>query len=267
MYPVLFTIPLFGGITIYSYGVMVAMGFVAAMAWVMRESRRLGQSPARMMDLAFWVIIAGILGSRLLHVAVSERERFLADPLMFFRLWEGGLVFYGGLIASFAVGVWYIRKHRMPVLTTLDIFAPAISIGHAVGRVGCFLAGCCYGRSVGHGAWYALTFPAGRRSFAPAGEPLYPTQLMEVAGELAIFTILILLRRFKRFDGELMLAYAMLYALLRFANEFFRGDAERGYVAGSWLSTSQLISLAIFAAGAAVMALRWRRPGGREGGR
>lgn len=259
MYPVLFKIPLLGGITIYSYGVMVALAFVVAILWVSRESRRLGQSPARAMDLVFYIILASIIGSRVLHVVISERARFFDNPLMLFQIWRGGLVFYGGLIAALLVAGWYIRRHRMPLLITLDIFAPAIAIGHAIGRVGCFLAGCCFGRPAASDAWYAITFPADPHTFAPVGVALYPTQLMEVAGELIIFSILVVLRHVKRFNGQIMATYFMLYAVLRAFNEYFRGDAERGFVIEPWLSTSQFVSLFIFAAGALMYVVLWRK--------
>lgn len=264
MYPVLFQIPLFGGITIYSYGVMVALGFVAAIAWVAYESRRLGQSPSRAMDLLFWIIIAAIAGSRILHVAIADRERFFANPLMIFRIWEGGLVFYGGFIAAVAVAIWYMRRYKMPVLLTCDICAPAIALGHAIGRIGCFLAGCCYGRVVDAPAWYAVVFPSNTRTFAPTGVPLYPTQLMEVAGELSIFAVLVLLRHWKRFDGQILATWLMLYAIVRAFNESFRGDAERGFLIPGWLSTSQFISIILFAAGAALYVKYWRA-GRKEG--
>ncbi|HPQ81434.1 MAG TPA: prolipoprotein diacylglyceryl transferase [bacterium] len=267
MYPVLFKIPLFGGITVYSYGVMVALGFVAAILWVTFESRRLGQNPSKAMDLIFAVIVAGIVGSRILHVAIAERGRFSSDPLMIFRIWEGGLVFYGGLIAALFVAVWFIRRNRMPLLLTMDIFAPAIAIGHAIGRIGCFLAGCCYGRVVDHPAWYSVVFPAGTKSFAPTGVPLYPTQLMESAGEFTIFLVLVFLSRFKRFNGQIITTYLMLYAVLRGVNEIFRGDSERGFLIPDLLSTSQFISIIMFAAGAAIYVWNWRKfsGGGRHG--
>jgi phosphatidylglycerol:prolipoprotein diacylglycerol transferase len=262
MYPVLFKIPIFGGITIYSYGVMVALGFVAGMLWVRYDSKRNGQDPGRAMDLVFYVILAAIVGSRILHVAVSDRERFLANPLMILRVWEGGLVFYGGLIAAVAVSLWYIRRHRMPLMLTCDIFSPAIALGHAIGRVGCFLAGCCFGRVAGDGAWYTVIFPASQHGFAPAGVPLYPTQLMEATGEFVNFCILLLIGRHKRFDGQVFAAYLMIYALIRAFGEYFRGDYERGFVIEPWLSTSGFISIFIFAAGLAIYL--WRRRAGRE---
>lgn len=259
MYPVLFKIPLFGGVTIYSYGLMVALGFVAAIFWVTRESRRVGIDPAKTMDLAFYVIVAAIVGSRILHVAVSERQKFLDNPLMIFRIWEGGLVFYGGLIASLIVALWYIRRNRMPVLPICDVFAPAISIGHAIGRIGCLFAGCCYGRLVDPPAWYSIIFPPNARSFAPTGVALYPTQVMEAAGELLIFTFLVLLRKHKKFEGQIIAIYLMFYAVLRAIIEYFRGDTERGFLIDPWLSTSQFISILVFASGALLYAKYWRR--------
>lgn len=259
MYPVIFKIPVFGGVAINSYGVMVALGFVMGIIWVHYESRRLGQDPAKALDLVFYILIAAIVGSRVFHIAISERNEFLANPIMFFKVWRGGLVFYGGLICSIAVAWWYTRRHRMPFLLTCDIFAPAISLGHAMGRIGCFLAGCCYGRAVDDHPWYAITFPSNPDSFAPGSVALYPTQLMEVSGEAVIFLLLLVVRRFRRFDGQLMATYLMLYAVLRYANEFFRGDMQRGFIIEPWMSTSQFISVLMFIVGAFMYFKLWPR--------
>lgn len=247
MHPILFKIPLFGGVPVYTYGALVALAFVAGIFWVGRECRRTGLDARRATDLAFYVILAGIIGSRILYVALVEWERFLTDPLMFFRIWEGGLVFYGGLIGAVAVAVFYFARYRLPVLAYCDVFAPAIALGHAIGRLGCFMAGCCYGRPVGHDAWYALVFPSHTRSFAPPDVPLYPTQLMESAGEFAIFTILFVLSRHRRFEGQIIATYLICYGALRFVIEFFRGDVDRGFVVPGVLSVSQLISFVMIA--------------------
>lgn len=259
MYPVLFKIPLFGGITIHTYGLMVAFGFLVALFYVTRESRRVGENPALAMDLAFYVILAAIIGSRILHVAISERERFFQNPLIFFKIWEGGLVFYGGLIAALAVSIWFIRRHKMNALKTCDIFAPAIALGHAIGRIGCTFAGCCYGRMLDHATWFSITFPPNPKSFAPTGVPLYPTQPMEVVGELLNFAILVVLSRYKRFEGQLIGTYLILYAILRFVVEFYRGDAERGFLFGGLLSTSQTISVILFVIGVLFYVKLWRK--------
>jgi phosphatidylglycerol:prolipoprotein diacylglycerol transferase len=259
MYPVIYKIPIFDGLAINSYGVMVALGFVFGIIWVTRESRRLGQDPARALDLVFYLLIAGIAGSRIFYIVISDWDRFVKNPLTAFQIWRGGLVFYGGFIACLIVGAWYIRRHRMPLLTTLDIFAPALAMGHAIGRIGCLLAGCCYGRVAPAGAWYALTFPKNPDSFAPGGVPLYPTQPMETAGEVIIFGILMLIRHYKKFDGQLMVSYFMLYAVLRYISEFFRGDMERGFIIDPWLSTSQFVSLIMFCIGLFAYIKLWPR--------
>lgn len=263
MYPVLFKIPLFGGaaITVYTYGFMVALAFVVGMIWVSRESRRVGQDPAKAMDLAFYIIVAAIIGSRILHVAVSERDRFLQNPLTIFKIWEGGLVFYGGLIASIAVAIWYIRRHNLSFWIISDIFSPAIALGHVFGRIGCFMAGCCHGRIVDHKTWFSIVFPANPSSFAPTGVPLYPTQLMEAAGELVIFFILFFLRRHKRFDGQLLATYLIAYSILRAFVEYFRGDVSRGFVIEPWISTSTFISILMFVAGLLIYIFKLRHRG------
>lgn len=260
MYPVLIHIPLFGHtITIYTYGFMVALAFVAGMVWVSYEARRVGQNPARAMDLAFYVIVAAIIGSRILHVLVSERDRFLENPLMILRIWEGGLVFYGGLIGAILVSVWYMRRHHLPFWIISDIFAPAIAIGHFFGRLGCFMAGCCYGRPCDHPAWYTVTFPMNISSFAPPGVPLYSTQLMEAAGELLIFIFLVVFRRWKRFDGQILATYLILYSILRAFVEYFRGDASRGFLIEPYISTSTFISILMFAGGVLIYVTKWKK--------
>lgn len=260
MYPVLVQIPLFGTtITIYTYGFMVAVAFLAGMFWVSRESKLLGQNPAKIMDLAFYIIVAAIVGSRVLHVLVSERARFLENPLTIFKIWEGGLVFYGGLIGAVIISVWYMRRNKLPFWIISDIFAPAVALGHVFGRIGCLMAGCCHGRVVGHPAWYSIVFPANAHSFAPQGVPLYPTQIMEAAGEIVVFAALFVLRRYKRFDGQIIATYLILYSILRAAVEYFRGDVSRGFLMEPWISTSTFISIIMFACGIAIYVLRWRK--------
>lgn len=258
MHPVLFKVPVFGEITIYTYGFFVALGFLVSMLWISRESRLKEINPAKVMDLAFYVIVSAIIGARIMHVLVSERVRFLEDPLMIIKIWEGGLAFYGGLIASLLVAYWYIRRNHLPFWITSDVFAPAISLGHAVGRIGCFMAGCCYGREISHRTWYSLIFPENIGSFAPPNVPLYPTQLMEVFGELLIFSILLLIRYKKKFEGQLLASYLILYAILRAFNEYFRGDISRGFVIDPWLSTSQFISVILFMIGVIIYIVKLR---------
>jgi phosphatidylglycerol:prolipoprotein diacylglycerol transferase len=237
----------------------VALAFLAALFWVRRESRIRGLEAGKALDLSFYIILSAILGSRLFHVLISERARFFDNPLMFFRIWEGGLVFYGGLIACLLVSVWYFRRHKLPFWTYADVFSPAISLGHAIGRLGCFMAGCCYGKPLASKTWYSVTFPERLHSFAPVGIPLYPTQLMESAGEFLIFGLLLLVRSKKKFEGQLLGTYLLAYAVLRFFVEYFRGDVVRGFVIEPWLSTSQLISIIIFIVGLSIYVIQWHK--------
>lgn len=242
MYPVLFELPLFGGLKVYAYGVLVALGFLSGMLWVGREAKRLGEDPVRATDLVFYIIIAAIVGSRIAYVAISDSAQFFRDPLSFFRIWQGGLVFYGGLIGAAVFALWYTHRHRLSFWRMADIFAPGIPLGHFWGRLGCLMAGCCHGRPAPDDLWCAITFPVSEQGFAPAGVPLYPTQLMEAVGTLMVFGILVVLRKKKRFEGQVLALYLLLYAALRSGVEFYRGDAIRGFVFGGMMSTSQAIS-------------------------
>jgi len=236
------------------------VAFLVGMIWVSKESKRVGQDPARAMDLVFYIIVAAILGSRIFHVLISERQRFFENPLILFRIWEGGLVFYGGVIACLIVSIWYMRRHKLPFWIICDVFAPAIALGHVFGRLGCLMAGCCYGR-VSQSTWFAITFPSNPSSFAPTGLPLYPTQLMEATGELLIFFALFILRKHKRFDGQLLATYLIAYSILRAFVEYFRGDVERGFVIEPWISTSQFIGILMFLMGIAIYIKKFHRRG------
>lgn len=245
MHPVLFELPFFGGLRVYTYGVLVALGFLAGMLWVGKEAKRVGEDPAKATDLVFYVIIAAIIGSRIAYVAISDSAQFFRDPFSFFRIWEGGLVFYGGLIGAVAFAIWYTRRHRLAFWRMADIFAPGVSLGHFFGRLGCLMAGCCHGRPAPDGLWCAITFPFDEHGFAPVGVALYPTQLMEAFGNLLVFGLLYVLRTKKRFDGQVFALYLVFYAALRSGVEFYRGDTIRGFVFGGLMSTSQAVSVVL----------------------
>ncbi len=246
MFPILFKfsnwIPLIGGHALHTYGLMAALGFLSGLLWVRHEARRLQISEEKVLDLFFYIILATIVGARLLYIFISVPE-WWSDPLVFFRIWEGGLVFYGGLISSVVVSLWYCRKHRLPFLTVADIFMPGLALGHAIGRLGCFAAGCCYGKPVPLGSFWGVMFPDNPDSVAPHEAAIYPTQLFEAAGLFILFLILFLFRKKKKFEGEVFLVYLILYPLLRIIMEMFRGDAIRGFVVEGLFSTSQFISV------------------------
>lgn len=248
MFPVLWTIPesipLLGGVTIYTYGALVASAFLCGIFWIMHEARLAGVDRGKVADLTFYVIVAAIVGSRILYVIV-EYERFLAHPLDILKIWEGGLVFYGGLLACIAISWWYAKRQGWTLRGTADLFMPGVALGHAIGRVGCLMAGCCYGRPVSGDPWWALTFPYRESSLAPTGIPLFPSQPIESLMELMIFGILIAVRRHKKFEGQVFLIYLIIYAVLRSILEVFRGDMVRGFIIPGILSTAQLISLLV----------------------
>lgn len=253
MYPVLFSLP--GGIKIHSYGVMVAVGFLAALAWIRYRAPKENLPPAKMLDLAFLMMVAAIVGSRLVFVMVEWRH-YLAHPLDFFKIWQGGLVFFGGLLACIPTAWVYMKKHGLNFWRVADVFMPGVALGHAFGRLGCYAAGCCHGKTCDPGAWYAVVFPHGPDALAPAGIPLYPTQLIEAASELAIFVVLAMMSRKKAFDGQILLIYLIAYSLLRIFIELLRGDLDRGFVIPDLLSTSQFISMILILVAVALLVYR-----------
>ncbi len=249
MHPILFEIPRLeflnwtvGPIPIRLYGLMIGLGFIIGIFLAARQAKKEGVNPDRVLDLGVYMLLTAIVGSRLLFV-LTDLKDFSANPLQAFALWKGGLVFYGGLLAAVPVGIWYLKKHSLPVWKTTDIMAPSIALGQAFGRLGCFSAGCCYGAPSSGLFSVIFTDP---RSLAPLGVPLFPTQLTEAAGNLTIFLVLLLVRRFKKFDGQVFWSYVLFYAVLRFVIEFFRGDTIRGLYFGNAISTSQIIAIGMF---------------------
>lgn len=251
MHPILFEIPRFhifdltiGPIPIRMYGLMIGIGFLLGIFFASRRAARQGINPDRILDMGVYLLIAAIVGSRLLYVLINLQE-FRSNPLDAFAIWKGGLVFFGGLLAAVPTGMWYVKKHDLPVWKTADIVAPFIALGHVFGRLGCFFAGCCYGAQCSGDICITFTDP---HSLAPLGVPLYPTQLMEAGGEFINFIILNIAWRYRKYDGQVFWLYPLLYSILRFAVEFYRGDAERGLYFGGLVSTSQIISVLMFAA-------------------
>lgn len=250
MHPILFKI---GKLSIYTYGFFVAAGFLAGIWLARKEAKRLGQDPEKIMDLCFYILIAAIAGSRLFYVAVNYRM-FLQDPLEIFRLWNGGLIFYGGFIAALLVSLTYLRRYHLSVWKTADILAPSLALGHSIGRIGCFCAGCCYGKACDLPWAVTFTHP---ETLAPMNIPLHPTQLYASITNLAIFAVLWKVRRRRVFEGWLFWLYVLMYALARSVIELFRGDF-RGTMLFGVLSISQCIGI-IMAAVAIVMMMVLRR--------
>jgi phosphatidylglycerol:prolipoprotein diacylglycerol transferase len=238
MHPELFSL---GPVTVYSYGVLLAASYLIGLQFARARARRRGLDADRVLDLGIFIIIAALVGAKLLLVV--DFDEFTRSPRELLSLGRSGGVFYGGLLLAVGVAFWYIYRHRLPLWTTCDVFAPAIALGHVTGRLGCMAAGCCYGRPTDLPWGITFTNPlAAANVGTPLGMPLHPTQLYEAGAALLILGCLLAFeRRGRPFAGRTFWAYMLLYAASRFVIEFFRGD-PRGMVFGV-LSTSQLISL------------------------
>ena len=253
MYPVLFRI---GPFTLHTYGVFIAMAFLSAIALALREARREGEDANKILDLCFYMLVAAIVGSRILYVLINW-STFRHDPFEIVRIWQGGLVFYGGFIGALLTALWYMRRKGLPLLKTADIMAPSIAFGLFVGRIGCFFAGCCYGKTCDLPWAVIFTHP---ESLAPKGVPLHPTQLYSSLNGLFIFFVLVGIRRIKGFEGQIFWTYVLLYGVTRSIIEHFRGD-ERGMFVEGMFSTSQLIGLIMAVIAIAMMIILRRRKG------
>ena len=240
MHPILFSI---GTWPVYSYGVLLALAYLAGLQLAVMRARRAGLDGAKVMDLGIYLIIAALVGAKLMLVLV-DFQYFRSQPRELLSLVRAGGVFYGGLLAALGVAIFLVRRYQLRIWTTADLFAPGIALGHVVGRLGCLMAGCCYGTPTTM-PW-AITFTnplAASNVGTPLGIPLHPTQLYDAGAELLILIILLVTeRRGKAFEGRTFWLYMLLYGISRFVVEFYRGD-DRGTVMG--VSTSQFVSLLV----------------------
>lgn len=279
-----------------AYGLLVASAFVIGILVGMRNARKVGVSFESQLDVAFWIVFGALIGARLLFILVNLRTYLELPPEKLglpgvevsipavLAFWRGGLVFYGGVIGASIGAIVVAARRKLPMLALADAIAPALAVAHAVGRLGCFFAGCCYGHPGAHG--FGARFPPGSLAYietitAPFGgrlpattPPLHPTQLYDGLGELLLFGVLTWLWPRKRHHGQLMLTWVAAYAVQRFVVEIFRGDVLRGFVTRIpvpplarllalpetqplLLSTSQLAGMLI--AAVAAVTLWWMR--------
>ncbi|MBF0376983.1 MAG: prolipoprotein diacylglyceryl transferase [Desulfamplus sp.] len=245
MHPVLIQ---FGSITLYTYGLFVGLGFLAAVGFAGKQSRQYGIVKEEMTDLFFLILISSIIGARALYVIVNFNE-FASDPISVFKIWNGGLVFYGGFITALITALIFVQKKRLPLGKTADIIAPSIALGHAIGRIGCFFAGCCYGEQCD--LPWAVTFkdPA---SLAPLNIALHPTQIYEAISNFILFLILIAIDKKKKIDGITFGFYVFFYGILRTFIETFRGDPRGDFIL-NFLSTSQGIGISMSIVGLCIV--------------
>lgn len=240
MYPRLLEL---GPLTVYSYGVLLAAAYLLGLKLAMVRGAHRGLDGTRVLDLGIYIIISALVGAKLMLLLV-DFSYFRDHPAELLSLARSGGVFYGGLILAVLVAWWYMARHHLPLWTTCDVFAPGVALGHAVGRVGCLMAGCCFGRPTTLPWGITFTDPfAAANVGTPLGVALHPTQLYEAGAELAILAFLLLTeRRGRAFPGRTFWLYMLLYAISRYVIETFRGD-ERGMLLG--ISTSQFISVVL----------------------
>jgi len=241
-----------GPLTLHAYGFFVALGFLLAVLWTTREGRRRGVEPEIFHDLFFYVILSALIGARLFYVILNFAY-FRHDLLAVFKLWEGGLVFYGGFLVAVPVFIQRLRKSSYKVLEILDIAAPALALAQAIGRLGCFSAGCCYGKPCD--LFFAVKF-SDPLSHAPLHVPLHPTQIYHTLANLLLFVLLVYVPRRFPVRGLAVALYLVFYSLFRFLVECFRGD-PRGSFAG--FSTSQWISVFLFGVGSCFLLYLFRK--------
>lgn len=246
MYPVLFKI---GPITIYSYGVMFALAFIVGIYLARKRALAVGIESKIIMDLGIYILLSSIVGARLFYV-LSNLSHYKEYPLeiIFSRY---GFVFYGGLILGTIVGIWYVKSKKLSIGKIADVIAPSIAMGEAIGRIGCLLNGCCYGK--------ATTLPWG--IILPQNDtlelvPLHPTQLYSSLSNLIIFYILTYLWKKRKFDGQIFLLYLILYAITRFIIEIYRGDNPYIFL---HLTLSQILSILIGLGAISIMIIKTRK--------
>jgi len=260
MFPELFRVP---GLDfpIATYGVLLAIGFILALWLTARLAEKDGLPRNQIYDLGLCILASSLLGSKALMI-ITEWRSYAGDwrRIFSFDLWRSGGVYYGGFLVALIVSFILMRRWKLPWLLTADAFAPGVAIGHAIGRLGCFSAGCCWGKPTT--SWIGVHFtPKGNElTGVPIDSALIPTQLIEAAANFLIFAFLLWLRKRRSFDGQIICMYLMIYSVARFTIEFWRDD-PRGELFG--LSTSQVISILMFALGMGMMIYNRRRKEGK----
>jgi phosphatidylglycerol---prolipoprotein diacylglyceryl transferase len=248
MYPVLFEI---GSLKVYSYGCMIAIGAIAGIAYMAIQGKKtVGLSFDQANSLFLYIFLAALIGGKV-FLFFEDPSEYVTHPA---RLFKGnGFVFYGSFLFAVPTMFWFFRKHRLDAYKMLDVMAITTCLVHMFGRLGCFLAGCCYGHPTE--SWVGVIFSDPLCYAKPKGVPLHPTQLYESAYIFVVMILLVWIRGRKQFNGQLFLIYLFSYAAGRMVIELFRGDEVRGYVFG-FISHSQLIALFIMAA-VAVVYRKW----------
>ncbi|MCX8064250.1 MAG: prolipoprotein diacylglyceryl transferase [Candidatus Hydrogenedentes bacterium] len=245
MYPIIFQI---GWLKIHSYGLCVAIGFLISLYFTQREARLRGINPEIIQTEAIVTLIIGVIGARLLHIIMFPQDYSITNPLGWIAVWEGGLVFQGAIPFTFAYAYWAIKRRNLSFLTVADCAVPYLALGQGIGRIGCFLNGCCYGKPAS--IPWAIKFPSGSivfQSYPGEGNwslPVHPTQLYATAGLIFLCLLLIYIRDvWKPFDGITIPIYFLLHGGMRFFNEMFRGDHNPTQMGLGILSDQQVFCI------------------------
>jgi len=269
------------GISFHTWGLMISLAFSVAILVLHMRAWRVGIDSDKLIPFYMIVVVTSLIGSRLLHFVFAETTDFFANPLIFFDMGRGGFAFYGGVIFAGISGSWYGKRVGIPLWKLVDLGAPCLMLGLGLGRLGCFMAGCCHGAACAIQAYspllrlpggqivslegppfFALVFTKGVGVSSPAfqGIPVYPTQLWESVAGLGLFILLSWMWRYgRRFDGQVMATLLVLYPIFRSFNESFRGDTVRGTDWFGLLSTSQLVSIPMLLLGVGIVLFRYRR--------
>src|SRR5262249_53104330 len=255
MLPELFKIP-FLNIPLHTYGLLLAIGFIVALWFTARTAERDGLPKNKIYDLGLYILASALIGAKVLMIFTEPEDFGSLKQIFSLDFLGSGGVFFGGFLIALVVSVILMRLWKLPWRKTADAFAPGIALGHAIGRLGCFSGGCCWGKPSTSAIAVTFTEKAHELTGVPISSALIPTQLIESASNLIIFGLLLWLRKRRVFDGQIIFAYAMLYSVARFTVEFWRDD-PRGHVFG--LSTSQFISIVMFPLALGLSYYYWRR--------
>lgn len=224
MHPILVKL---GPVVIHSYGFLMALGVGLGVWFLYVQAKKAGMEGSRVLDAAFYILLVSLLGAKLV-LFLGNISQYTSSPRDLFSLARSGGVFQGGLAFGLLFALWYFHKHHIPTFKIADIVGPGLALGHTFGRIGCFMAGCCYGRTCANLPW-GVTFTdpyANSLTGIPLGVERHPVQLYEAALNLLNFLVLFVLLRKKKFDGQVFSFYVINYSVIRFFTEMFRGDHQ-----------------------------------------
>ncbi|MGH7992332.1 MAG: prolipoprotein diacylglyceryl transferase [Limisphaerales bacterium] len=273
MHPIAFQL---GSFTIHWYGVMIALAFFTGLWTATRRARRENIPGEKITDVTLWILAGAMIGARAVYVATYWQEEFAGQPLwQIFAVWQGGIVYYGGLIGAVLAAFIYLRWKKLPLWKTADVLAPSIALGNVFGRIGCFLNGCCFGRVCSlpwavqfpnqSYAW-SMQYQQGLPGVGPNSPslPVHPTEIYDALDNFILYLLLAWLFRHKKFDGQVFATYLLGYAVTRTIMECFRGDYSALHFHYG-LTPGQLVSLPIFIAGLALAIALSRRVEAKRG--